>query len=81
MDAPVDPAAKGMQMFRAWLMGVTTEIVQKERDQLLTCTQEDIRALAPLVKAAFEDDVICVIGNENKLEEEKELFKELRSIF
>ena len=81
MDAPVDPATKGMQMFRAWLMGVTTELVQKERDELLTCTQEDIRVLAPLVKAAFEDDVICVIGNENKLEEEKEFFKELRSIF
>jgi len=81
IDAPVDPSAKGMQMFRAWLMGVTTELVQKERDELLTCTQETIRGLAPLIKAAFEDNIICVIGNENKLEEEKELFKELRSIF
>ncbi len=81
MDAPIDPSAKGMQMFRAWLMGVTTELIQKERDELLTCTQETIRSLAPLVKAAFEDNIICVIGNENKLEEEKELFKEVRSIF
>ena len=81
MDAPIDAAAKGMQMFRAWLMGVTTELVQKERDELLTCTQETIRNLAPLIKAAFEDDIVCVIGNENKLEEEKEHFKEVRSIF
>ena len=33
------------------------------------------------IKAALEDDIVCVIGNENKLEEEKEHFKELRSIF
>ncbi len=81
IDAPIDASAKGMQMFRAWLMGVTTELVQKERDELLGCTQETIRGLAPLIKAAFEDDIVCVIGNENKLEEEKEHFKELRSIF
>lgn len=80
-DAPVEPSAKGMQMFRAWLMGVTTQLVQKERDELLGTTKEDIRALAPLIKASFEDDVLCVIGNENRLEEEKGYFKELRSIF
>ena len=80
-DAPVEASAKGMQMFRAWLMGVTTELVQKERDELLSTNQETIRGLAPLIKAAFEDDIICVIGNENKLEQEKEHFKELRSIF
>ncbi len=80
-DAPLDPASKGMLMFRAWLMGVTTEILQKERDELLGTNQEVIRGLAPLMKAAFEDDVVCVIGNENRLEEEKEKFKELRSIF
>lgn len=80
-DAPLDPAAKGMLMFRAWLMGVTTEILQKERDELLGTTQEVIRGLAPLMKAAFEDDILCVIGNENRLEDEKDKFKELRSIF
>lgn len=80
-DAPLDPAAKGMLMFRAWLMGVTTEILQKERDELLGTTQEVIRGLAPLMKAAFEDDILCVIGNENRLVDEKDKFKELRSIF
>ena len=80
-DIPVEPSAKGMQMFRAWLMGVTTELVQKERNELLGTTAETIRELAPLIKAAFEDDILCVIGNENRLEEEKDHFKELRSIF
>lgn len=80
-DAPQEPAAKGTLMFRAWLMGVTTELVQKERDELLATNQETIRGLAPLMKAAFEDDVLCVIGNENRLEEEKDRFKELKSVF
>lgn len=80
-DTPMEASVKGMQMFRAWLMGVTTELVQKERDELLGTTQETIRGLAPLIKAAFEEDVVCAIGNENKLEEEKEAFQTLRSIF
>lgn len=80
-DAPVEPSAKGMQMFRAWLMGVTTQLVQKERDELLSVTKETIRGLAPMIKASFEDPVLCVIGNENRLEEEKSRFKELKSIF
>jgi Zn-dependent M16 (insulinase) family peptidase len=81
LDAPVDAMTKGMQMFRAWLMGVDTELVQKERDELLLTNQETIRSLAPLIKAAFEEPIVCVIGNENKLEQEKEHFEVLRSIF
>lgn len=81
LDAPVEPSAKGMQMFRAWLMGVTTEMVQKDRDELLSADVAAIRALAPLIKASFEDNILCVIGNENRLDEEKDRFKELKSIF
>ncbi|MDO4553807.1 MAG: insulinase family protein [Lachnospiraceae bacterium] len=80
-DAPVEPSVKGMQLFRAWLMGVDTKLLQKERDELLDTNLETIHQLAPLVQSAFEDDILCVIGNENRLEDEKGLFKELRSIF
>lgn len=81
LDTPQEPPAKGAFMFRAWQMGLTTEMIQKERDELLATNQETIRGLAPLMKAAFEEEVLCVIGNENRLEEEKDRFKELQSIF
>jgi hypothetical protein len=80
-DIPQEPSSKGIKMFRAWLMGVTTELVQKERDEMLGTTVEKIRSLAPMIRDSFADEDLCVIGNENRLEEDKDLFGELRSIF
>ena len=51
------------------MTGLTPEDVQKERDEVLSCGCEEIRALAPYLKAVLEQDCICVIGNEKKLEE------------
>ena len=62
-------------------MGVTDEDLQKERDQVLAATVDSIRELAPYVEAAVGQDVICVIGNENKLESAKDNFKTVASVF
>ena len=43
LDAPLNPAAKGARNLGAWLSGVTDEMIQRERDQVLNVTQEDIR--------------------------------------
>lgn len=48
---------------------------------MLTCESKDIRALAPYLKAVLSQKHICVIGNEAKLEEQKELFETVRNLF
>lgn len=80
MDTPLNPSAKGARYLGAYLSGVTQEDLQRERDQVLSATQEDIRALADIVQAVLDDQLICVIGNEKKIEEDKELFKEIKSL-
>ncbi len=45
------------------------------------CTAEDIRALAPLVQAVLEEQDLCVIGNEETLRAEKEMFMELKNLY
>lgn len=77
LDAPLSPADKGRRSLTACMSGMTLSEVQKERDEILAAETEDIRALAPLVEEAIADAGICVIGNENKLSEEKDLFNEL----
>ncbi len=52
-----------------------------ERNQVLAATVDSIRELAPYVEAAVGQDVICVIGNENKLESAKDNFKTVASVF
>lgn len=78
MDTPLTPAARGRRSLNAYLCGVTLEALQKEREQVLNATQEDIRALAPLVQAVLEQNCFCVLGNEEKLRAEKDLFLELK---
>ena len=81
LDTPLNPNSKGMRSMSAWLQGLEEETVQRERDQVLTCESKDIRALAPYLKAVLSQKHICVIGNEAKLEEQKELFETVRNLF
>ena len=80
MDTPLTPSATGTRSFNAYMSGYTEEYLQKKRDEVLHVTQEDIRNLAPLVQAIVEDDNLCVIGNEQKIEENRELFAQITTL-
>ena len=49
--------------------------------QVLGAGQEDIRALAGLTAAVLDDGNLCVIGNDSKIEESRELFTEVKNLF
>lgn len=74
MDTPLTPAAKGARSIGAYLSGTTFEQIQKERDEVLGVTVRDIQKLADLVDCIGNSKYFCVIGNENKIEENKDLF-------
>ncbi len=80
LDMPLNPAAKGLQSLSAYMTGLTKEIMQKERDELLAATEEDIRALSAYIKAFMEEDYLCVVGNTNKIKEEKNLFMKTENL-
>ncbi|MDO4977948.1 MAG: insulinase family protein [Eubacteriales bacterium] len=80
MDIPMGPAALGDRSFAAYQSGVTVEMIQKERDQILDTTQEDIRKLAPYIESMMGADTICTIGNEKKIVDASELFGSIRSL-
>ena len=77
MDVPLTPATKGNRSLYAYMSGRTEEDFQKEREQVLGADQEAIRGLADLLAAVLAQGAICVIGNEEKLENDKDLFKAL----
>ena len=81
IDQPMTPATKGDRSMNLYMNHVSEEIIYEERNQILNATEDDIRGLADIVAAVLKNNFICVIGNEEKLEEQKELFMELRSIF
>lgn len=81
LDIPMNPAAKGLYSLSAYMTGLTEDMLQKERNQLLAATQEDIRALADYIRAFMEEDFLCVVGNSSKLQEEKEQFFSIENLF
>ena len=81
IDQPMTPASKGDRSMNLYMNHVSADIIYEERRQILQATEEDIRALADIVAAVLKNNYFCVIGNEDKIEEQKELFMELRSIF
>ena len=81
LDAPLNPAAKGARNLGAWLSGVTDEMIQRERDQVLNVTQEDIRALAGLLESVLNTGALCAIGNDQQIVNEQELFNEIKHLY
>lgn len=80
MDTPLNPSAKGARSMTAYLQGLTETDLQKERDQVLNASAADIRALKGLIQSVLEDEDICVIGNEETLKNEKEMFLQLENL-
>ena len=81
MDTPMNPSAKGSRSLSGYLSGLTYEKVQKERDEVLQATDEDIRQLSDYMQAFMSDNCICVVGNEEKVKEAKKLFDHVESLF
>ena len=81
VDTPLSPAVKGSRNLTAYLSGITDEMVQKKREQILDVTQEDIRALADILESILKTGAFCVIGNEQQIEADKNMFKEVKELF
>ena len=80
IDQPMTPAAKGDRSMNLYMNHVTEEMIREERREILNATQEDIRALAEIAEAVLAKNQICVIGNETKIEEAKEVFGEVKAL-
>ncbi|MBQ9065386.1 MAG: insulinase family protein [Blautia sp.] len=79
-DIPRTPLMQGNISRSAYFGGVTEDILQKERDEVLNAKAEDIRALAPLIEAILSDKQICVVGAETVLRKDSDLLMEIKPL-
>lgn len=80
LDSAVTPQQKGENAIANYFRKITNEQVAKEREEVIKTTEEDIRLLADVIKKAMDDNNLCVIGNEDKIENSKDLFNSTRSL-
>ena len=80
-DMPKSPYMQGLASYVAYKSGVTYEDSQKTRDEVLGCTVSDIRSLADIIKTVTEGNAICVIGDENRIEENRDIFGNVENLY
>ncbi len=81
IDFPLTPSAKGQRSKDAYLCHDSIEKIQKERDEILGCTGKDISALYRYIEKIKDDESICVIGSEEEIDKEKDLFTKTGPLF
>lgn len=81
LDVPMTPAAKGLYSLTGYMTKLPFASVQREREELLAATPEDIRELAGHIRAFMGDDCLCVVGSEEKLKEREGMFGKLEQLF
>ena len=79
-DVPLSASVKGEIADNFYFSGVTAEDLQKERDEILETTVEQLKSYAQMIAAVLAKNAICVLGSEEAINEEKELFKVTRYI-
>ena len=80
IDRPMNPAAKGSRSMNLYMNHVSAEMIREERNQILDAQQSDIRALADVLQALLDAHELSVIGSEEKFEEQKEMFLEIKTL-
>ena len=77
IDQPMTPSQKGAQAASGYFTKRNQEDLQRDRDEILSTTAADIRGFSEMVKDILDQNVICVYGNAEKINQEKDLFNNL----
>ena len=81
MDTPMTPAMKGSYSLTGYMTHYSYEMAQKDRDEMLAADADAIRGLSEYIRAFMDDECLCVVGNEENIKENSELFENTDYLF
>ncbi len=81
LDSPLTPSMKGERATAYYIRGISEEQRQKEREEVLSTKPEDIKAFKALLTDITKENYYCVLGNEAKLKDNKDVFANLVNVF
>ena len=68
MDTPLTNTMRLDAVTTSWLKNVTDDLRQQARNEVLDVTNEDLQALAPVIRDMLSDGLICVVGGKQPIE-------------
>lgn len=81
IDRPKSKADRLELMVARYYNGLTKEDVQRERDEILSVTEKDVKEYAQLFNAVMKYGAICTFGSETKINENKSLYEQTRKLY
>jgi len=80
LDRHKTPAEKGEEALENNIKGISHDKVQKTRDEVLSVKPDQIKAFSEMFEKGLKDGLIAVIGNEDKIKRENEVFDNMLKI-
>lgn len=74
LDRHKNPAEKGEDALENLIRGITDESTQKIREEVLSVKEDQIREFAVLFEKALEEEMVAVVGSEDKIKKENKVF-------
>lgn len=81
IDMPLTPSMKARRAVDYYLRNISYEDTQRDRKDILEANPASIREVSAMIKELMNEDYICVIGNEEKIKENKEQFNNILNMF
>ena len=78
-DAP-HVLQKGSRAFVQAVYGIPYKVLVKQRKDLVNTTLDDFKKSSKVYEEALKQNIICVVGSEKAIEENKNLFKSVRNL-
>lgn len=75
LDMPLTAEQASERAISYHLSSITTEIAQKEREEILNMIPDDVKRFADLFDAVMAQDAFCIMGNVQSIKKQKAIFK------
>ncbi len=76
IDNPVTPSDKGDIAISNYFNGITNEMIQKERAEILSTKVDSLKNYSKMISDIINQNNLCVYGNEEKIDQNKSEFKQ-----
>lgn len=81
VDTPLTPSMKGDVSNQRYIRKITDKEIQENRDEILSTTAKDINNFADVIKKITDEECLCVMGGETKINSNKSLFNSILNVF
>jgi Zn-dependent M16 (insulinase) family peptidase len=80
MDRPLTPSARGDQAYNYYFNKRTEQAIQADRTAILGTKAADVKSFSKMFQDVLDKNDICVYGNADKINADKDLFKTVVTI-